>query len=127
MVRGLNKVQLIGNLGRDPELRHTAQGTAVATLSLAVNRARKGANGTPDEETEWFRVVLWERLAETAGEHLLKGQSVYVEGRLQSRRYTDREGVERTAIEVIAHELLMLGGRKEEPSATVSIDDEIPF
>ena len=126
MARGLNKVQIIGNLGRDPEMRYTGQGAAVTTFSVAVNRTRKGPDGATSEETEWFRVVLWDKLAETANEFLRKGNAVYVEGRLQSRKYTDKEGVERASIEVVAHELLMLGGRNEGQKAD-EFDDEVPF
>ena len=126
MTRGLNKVQIIGNLGRDPEMRYTGQGTAVTTFSVAVNRTRKGPDGATSEETEWFRVVLWEKLAETANEFLRKGNAVYVEGRLQSRKYTDKEGVERASIAIVAHELLMLGGRNEGQKAD-EFDDEVPF
>ena len=126
MVRGLNKVQIIGNLGRDPEMRYTPSGSAVTNFTVAVNRPRRGQDGNTIDETEWFRVVLWEKLAETANEYLRKGNSVYVEGRLQSRKYTDKEGVERTSIEVVAHELLMLGGRNEGQKAD-EFDDEVPF
>ncbi len=113
MARGLNRVQLIGHLGADPERRSTAGGQAVTTFRLAVNRHRRDPqSGQAVEETEWFRVVAWEKLAEIAGEYLRKGGQVYVEGRLQSRRYTDREGVERTAVEVVAGDLVLLSGRE---------------
>ena len=114
MVRGLNKAQLIGSLGRDPELRYTAAGAAVANVTVAVNRLRRGPDGSTVAQTEWFRVVLWDTLAETAVDHLCKGNAVFVEGRLQSRTYTDKEGAERTVVEVVAGELIMLGGHNTE-------------
>ena len=112
MARGLNRAQLIGHLGADPETRSTVAGQAVTTFRVAVNRTRRDPqSGQPVDDTEWFRVVAWEKLAEIAGEYLRKGGQVYAEGRLQSRRYTDREGVERTAVEVVAGDLVLLGGR----------------
>lgn len=116
MARGLNRVQIIGHLGRDPEMKYAPSGAAVTNFTVAVNRVRRDAGGGNVEETEWFRVVAWERLAETCDEHLRKGDRVYVEGRLQSRKYTDRDGVERTAVEVVASDLVMLGGRPDEAS-----------
>ncbi len=113
MARGLNKVQIIGNLGADPEMRFTPSGAAVTNFRVAVNRTRRGPDGNNVDETEWFRVVAWEKLAETCNEYLRKGNSVYVEGRLQSRKYTDRDGVERTSVEIVANEMIMLGGRGE--------------
>lgn len=109
--RGLNKVMIIGNLGRDPELRYTQNGKAVASFSVAVGRVGRDPQGERVDETEWFRVVAWERLGETCGEFLKKGAKVYIEGRLQSRKYQDRDGQERTAVEVVAQEMLMLDGR----------------
>ncbi len=105
-------MQIIGHLGRDPETRSTAGGQAVTTFTVAVNRTRRGPDGTASDDTEWFRVVAWEKLAEIAGEYLRKGGQVYVEGRLQSRKYTDRGGIERTAVEVVASDLVLLGGRE---------------
>ena len=111
MPRGLNKVMIIGNLGHAPELRYTAGGQAVTSLSVAVNRLGRDQAGTRVEVTEWFRVVAWERLAETCAEYLTKGARVFVEGRLQSRRHTGKDGVERTIVEVVATDLLMLDTR----------------
>jgi len=144
--RGLNKVQIIGNLGRDPEMRHTPSGKPVANFTVAVGRVGRDQAGERSEETEWFRVVAWEKLAETCGQYLKKGSKVYLEGRLQSRTYTDKDGVERTSVEVIASELLMLDGRPGgeaaeesagEPLATrpgtrptaaaTAEDDDLPF
>ncbi len=114
MARGLNKVQLIGHLGADPEMKYLPSGQAVTNFRIAVNRHRRDPqSGQAVEETEWFRIVAFDKLGEIAGEYLRKGQPCYVEGRLQSRRYTDREGVERTAVEVVASDLVLLGGRGE--------------
>ena len=117
MVRGLNKVQIIGNLGADPEMRNTAAGGAVTNFRVAVSRNRRGTDGSMVDETEWFRVVAFDsggyKLAEICHQFLRKGQTVYVEGRLQSRKYTDKEGVEKTSVEIVANEMIMLGGRDE--------------
>jgi single-strand DNA-binding protein len=113
MVRGLNKVQIIGNLGRDPEMRYTPSGSAVTNFTVAVNRPRRGQDGNMTDETEWFRVVLWDKLAETASEFLRKGRTVYIEGRLQSRKYTDKDGVEKTSVEIVGNEMILLGAREE--------------
>ncbi len=109
--RGLNKVQIIGNLGRDPELRSTPTGKPVANFTVAVSRVGRDAGGERTEETEWFRINAWDKLAETCAQYLKKGAKVYVEGRLQTRKYSDRDGVERTSVEVVANELLMLDSR----------------
>jgi len=109
----LNKVQIIGNLGRDPEVRYTPNGNAVCNVSVATTRAWKGKDsGEKQEETEWHRVVFYDRLAEIAGEYLKKGRSVYVEGRLKTRKWTDKEGKEQYTTEVIANEMQMLGSRE---------------
>ena len=117
MARGLNRVQIIGNLGADPEMRYTPGGQAVTNFRVAVNRTRRDQGGTTSEETEWFRVVAFDKLGEIADQYLRKGGQVYVEGRLQSRKYTDREGVERTAVEVVAGDLVLLGARRAEEEA----------
>ncbi len=118
MAKGLNKVQIIGNLGRDPEMRFTSQGTVITTISVAVSRSWKDKkDGTDHEETEWFRVVAWDKLGEICNQYLTKGSQVYFEGRLQTRKYTDREGVERYSTEVVATNMVMLGGRGERGSA----------
>ncbi len=106
---GVNKVILIGNLGRDPEIRYTTNGTAVVNLSLATTRRYKGRDGQQQEETEWHRVVMFSRLAEIAGEYLRKGSQVYIEGRLQTRSY-EKDGVTRYSTEIVANEMQMLGG-----------------
>jgi single-strand DNA-binding protein len=112
MARGLNKVLLIGNLGKDPEMKYTPQGTAITTFSLAVSRNRKSPEGQAIDETEWFRVVAWERLAETCNEYLHKGSKVYIEGRLQTRKWTAQDGQERQMVEVVAQEMLLLDPRQ---------------
>ncbi len=108
----VNKVILIGNLGKDPEVRYTPSGAAICNLTIATSRVTKDkGSGERQEQTEWHRVVLFERLAEIAGEYLKKGKSVYIEGRLQTRKWTDKEGVERYSTEIVANEMTMLGGR----------------
>jgi single-strand DNA-binding protein len=104
----LNKIMLIGNLGKDPELQVTAEGTPFTRFSLAVNRSYTSASGEKVEETEWFNIVAWRQLAEICERYLHKGSKVYLEGRLSQRKYTDREGVARTSVEVIASEMEML-------------------
>lgn len=117
MARGLNKVQIIGNLGADPEMRYTPSGSAVTNFRVAVSRNRRGTDGNMIDETEWFRVVAWDsgsyKLAEICNEYLRKGHKVYVEGRLQSRKYTDKDGIERTSVEIVATDMVMLSGREE--------------
>ncbi|HUP27526.1 MAG TPA: single-stranded DNA-binding protein [Chloroflexia bacterium] len=113
MARGLNKVMLIGNLGKDPEMKYTQQGTPITTFSVAVSRNRKGSDGQNKDETEWFRVVAWEKLAETCNEYLRKGSKVYIEGRLQTREYQGQDGQNRQSIEVVANEMLILDSRQQ--------------
>ena len=109
----VNKVILIGNLGRDPEVRYTANGAAICNITLATSRQWKAKEtGEKQEETEWHRVVFYDRLAEIAGEYLKKGKSIYVEGRLKTRKWTDKEGAEKYTTEIIAQEMTMLGGRE---------------
>ena len=108
----VNKVILIGNLGRDPEVRYTPSGSAVCNVTLATSRSWKSKeSGEKVEETEWHRVVFYDRLAEIAGEYLKKGRSIYVEGRMKTRKWTDKDGAEKYTTEVIAQEMNMLGGR----------------
>jgi single-strand DNA-binding protein len=113
MPRGLNKVMLIGNLGKDPEMRYTPSNMAVTTFSVAVSRSWRTPEGENREETEWFRIVAWQKLAETCNEYLRKGMRVYIEGRLQTRKWTDKENQERYSTEVIANEMVMLSGRED--------------
>ncbi len=109
----VNKVILLGNLGRDPETRYTTGGDAVTNLRIATSEQWKDKNGEKQEKTEWHQVVLFGRQAEIAGEYLKKGRSVYIEGRLQTRKYTDKEGVEKYSTEIVADRMQLLGGRGE--------------
>jgi single-strand DNA-binding protein len=111
MSKGLNKVQIIGRLGRDPEMRYTPQGAPVTNFSVATGGKWTDRNGNERDDTEWFRIEAWNRLAETCNQYLSKGKEVYIEGRLKTRRYTDRDGNERTSVEVVANDMVMLGGR----------------
>jgi len=113
MSRGLNKVQIIGHLGRDPEMRYTPSGRPVTTFTVAVSRSWNTVDGERHNETEWFNVVAWGNLAEICKQYLNKGQQVYIEGRLQTRRWDDKEGTKHTSVEVVANEMMMLGERRE--------------
>ncbi len=108
----VNKVILLGNLGRDPEVRYAPSGAAVCNVSIATTRQWKDKSGERKEETEWHRVVFYDRLAEIAGEYLKKGRPVYVEGRLKYGKYTDKDGVERYTTDIIATEMQLLAGRE---------------
>ena len=143
--RGINKVILVGNLGADPEVRHMPSGGAVANISLATTDSWKDrGTGERQERTEWHRVVFFNRLAEIAGEYLRKGSAVYVEGRLQTRKWQDQSGQDRYSTEIVANELQMLGGgsqggastsrpARQAPSAphqapaVDDFDDDLPF
>ena len=109
----VNKVILLGNLGRDPETRYTTGGDAVCNLSIATSEQWKDKNGEKQERTEWHRVVLFGRQAEIAGEYLKKGRSVYIEGRLQTRKYTDKDGVEKYSTEIVGDRMQLLGGGRD--------------
>jgi single-strand DNA-binding protein len=112
MARGINKVILIGNLGADPEVRYTAGGSAVANIRLATAESWKDKQtGEMQERTEWHRVVFFSRLAEIVGEYLKKGSHVYIEGRLQTRKWQDKDGNDRYSTEIVANDMQMLGGR----------------
>ncbi len=115
--RSLNKVQLIGNLTRDPELRYTPQGTAVCTFGLATNRSWTTEVGEKREETEFHRIVAWNKLAELCSQLLFKGRKVYVEGRLQTRTWTAQDGSQRQATEVVIEEMIILDSRQAEGEA----------
>ena len=114
----MNKIMLIGNLGKDPEMNYTPSGVAVTKFSLAVNRITKSSTGEREKETEWFNIVAWRQLAETCNTYLHKGSKVYIEGRLQQRKYTDRNGIERTAIDVIANDMEMLTPKSEQSGSS---------
>ena len=138
MSRGLNKVMIIGHLGRDPEMRYTPSGRPVTTFSTAVSRTWNSSDGERHSETEWFKVVAWGNLAEICKKYLTKGQQVYIEGRLQTRQWEDKEGQKRTSVEVVANEMMMIGDRRDKSSSQAEetpdaetppqIDeDEFPF
>ncbi len=138
MSRGLNKVMVIGHLGKDPEMRYTPSGRPVTTFSIAVSRSWNTADGERRTETEWFNIVAWGNLAEICKQYLNKGQQVYVEGRLQTRRWEDKEGQKHTSVEVVANEMMMLGDRRDnnktqesdqedEGPEPVADEDEFPF
>lgn len=136
-----NKCILVGNLGRDPELRYTPQGTPVASFSMATNERRKDKTGEMQDHTTWFRVTLWGRMAETAAQYLVKGRPVYIEGRLRVEEWTDRDGKARHTLEVHATDMQFIGGNSNEGersrAAAASggaaaapgdaFDDDIPF
>jgi single-strand DNA-binding protein len=106
-----NRIIVVGNLGRDPELRYTAQGTPVCSFSVATNERRKDRNGEMQDHTTWFRITLWNRLAETASQYLQKGRQVYIEGRLRVEEYIDRDGKPRHSLEVFATDMQFIGTR----------------
>lgn len=109
--RGVNKVILIGNLGQDPEVRYTPNGVAIANLRLATSESWKGQDGQVQERTEWHRIVMYRRLAEIAGEYVKKGSKLYIEGKLQTRKWQDKDGQDRYTTEIVADEMQMLDGR----------------
>lgn len=139
----VNKVILIGNIGKDPETRYMSNGEAVTNITLATTDTWKDKNGEKQEKTEWHRVTMYRKLAEIAGKYLKKGQSVYIEGRLETRKWTDKQGVERYTTDIIASDMKMLGskqtssadshdepGRSSQPSTGTGFDDMedyIPF
>ena len=134
MARGLCKLQVIGNVGRDAELKYTPEGKARTEFSMAVNQGRRKPDGSTAEETLWLRVICWSKLAEIADLYVKKGTKVYVEGRLQIRTFTGRDGKERTAVEVVASDMVLLSARDEarEPAAVGArtafvADDDVPF
>jgi single-strand DNA-binding protein len=119
--RGVNKAIIIGNLGTDPELRETTNGTPVCRLSIATSEQWKDkTTGEPREETEWHRIVLWQRLAEIAAQYLQKGSRVYVEGKLQTRKWTDQQGMERFTTEIRADNMQMLDGGNSPPAKSAA-------
>jgi len=135
--RSVNKVTLIGNLGKDPELRYTSSGVAVATFSLATNESWKDPDGNLQERTQWHNIVAWRKLAEICGEFLKKGAKVYLEGRLQYRNYDDKNGVKRYVTEIVMDEMVMLDSKGATPSsepgmspsqsAPTEKSDDLPF
>ncbi|RLC61670.1 MAG: single-stranded DNA-binding protein [Chloroflexi bacterium] len=131
MARGLNKVMVIGHVGRDPEMRYMPSGRPVTSFSVATTRSWTNAEGERREETEWFNVVAWGNLAEICKQHLRKGQQVYIEGRLQTRSWEDQEGRKRFRTELVANEMILLGSRRgassEAIEATAGSGEEFPF
>lgn len=127
MTRGLNKVMIIGNLGRDPEMRYTPSGKPVTSFSVASSRNWRTSGGEQREETEWFNVVAWGTLAEICNHHLSKSQQVYIEGRLQTRSWEDENGQRHFRTEVVANEMIILGNRgnfrKRDSDSNVELDD----
>jgi single-strand DNA-binding protein len=112
MARGVNKVILVGNLGKDPEMKYTASGAAIANITIATSESwNDKQTGEKQEKTEWHRVVFFRRLAEIAGEYLRKGSQVYIEGKLQTRKWQDQNGQDRYTTEIVANEMQMLGSR----------------
>jgi single-strand DNA-binding protein len=130
MARDLNKVQMTGRLGADPEMRYTPQGHAVTTFRAASNRSWRTADGETHEDTEWFRVVAWNKLAEICHQWLTKGSRVYVEGRMQTRQWQDQDGQARYQTEVIAADIIILDSRRDTmptpPDETPVTIDEMP-
>jgi single-strand DNA-binding protein len=131
---GLCKAMIIGNLGRDPEMRYTPTGKPVTSFSVAVNRVYNSAEGERKEETEWFRVSAWNKLAETCSQYLRKGSKVYVEGRLRTRTWEGQDGQKRLDLEVIATDMIILDSKAKTESGDVSMEehggsdlDQIPF
>jgi len=110
----VNKVILVGNLGKDPELRYTPSGAAVATFSLATTERYKDRDGNRQEKTEWHNIVAWRQLAEICGKYLHKGKQIYIEGKIQTRSYDDRDGNKRYITEIVADQMQMLGSRDEQ-------------
>lgn len=129
MAKDLNKVMLTGYLGADPEMRYTPQGSAVTTFRVASSRRWRSADGVDHDDTEWFRIVAWEKLGEICNQYLTKGTRVYIEGRLQTRKWQDQNGQDRYITEVIANDMIILSPRADRPSSSVDYDapvDEAP-
>ena len=127
MSRGLNKVMLIGNLGRDPEMRYTPSGRPVTTFTLFITRSWNTSDGEKRSDVEKFNIITWGNLAEICNQYLVKGQQVYVEGRLQTRHWENKDGVKHATVEVVANEMVMLGDKKETYSSSSenSSDEEV--
>lgn len=128
MAKSLNKAMLIGNLGKDPELRYTASGVAVATFTIATNESWKDQDGNLQERTEWHNIVAWRKLAEICGEWLKKGKKVYLEGRIQTRSYDDKNtGAKKYITEIVAENMIMLdGGRGAQSEAPAAAGGAMP-
>ena len=124
MTRGLNKVLIIGRVGRDPEMRYTPSGRPVTTFSVGTSRTWSTADGEKHTETEWFNVVAWSNLAEICKQYLVRERLVYIEGRLQTRHWEDQDGNRHSATEIVANEMIMLDDRRESSSTSEYKDDE---
>lgn len=140
MSNSVNKVILVGRLGKDPEVKYTQGGTAIARFSLATDEVWKDQSGEKQQKTEWHNIVAWNKLAEICGQYLAKGRLVYIEGRLQTRSWEDKEGNKRTTTEIRADNMVMLGGKPDEARAEKShsttpdnpadpeiTDNDVPF
>lgn len=138
MSRGVNKVILVGHLGQDPEIKNASSGSAIANISLATSESWKNkTTGSKEEKTEWHRVVFFGKLAEIVGQYVKKGQQIYIEGRLQTRKWQDQSGQDRYTTEIVANEMQMVGGSQERASNSGAqsnlqpehdpFDDDIPF
>ena len=124
----VNRATIIGNLGNDPEIRYSSGGDAIANLIIATTDNWKDKNGDKQEKTEWHRVTMFGKLAEICGEYLKKGSQVYIEGKLQTRKWTDKSNIERYTTEIVADRMQMLGSNKRnDVSRNDDIDDDIPF
>ena len=124
MSRGLNKVLIIGRVGRDPEMRYTPSGRPVTTFSVGASRTWNTSDGERHTETEWFNVVAWSNLAEICKQYLFKGSLVYIEGRLQSRHWEDNEGHRHSSVEIVANEMIMLDERREDSHENENVSEE---
>lgn len=132
MSRGLNKVMIIGFLGREPEMRYTPSGRPVTTFSIGASRSWKTQDGSSQSETEWFNIVTWGNLADICKQHLYKGQQVYIEGRLRTRSWDDSSGQRHTSTEIVANEMIILGNRRDNsgsPAEKIAAegDEDIPL
>lgn len=129
MSRGLNKAMIIGNLGGDPEMRYTPSGKPLTKFQLASNRNWISAEGERKTETEWFTIIAWGKLAEICNQYLTKGQQVYIEGRIHTRKWKDEGGNSHSSVEITAQEMLMVGGRSDdsEPEDGPEVDPEEDF
>jgi single-strand DNA-binding protein len=122
MTRGLNKVMIIGRVGRDPEMRYTPSGRPVTTFSIGTSRTWNTSEGERRNETEWFNVVSWSNLAEICKQYLIKDRLVYIEGRLQTRHWDDQEGQKHSATEIVATEMIMLDDRRDSSQTITDLD-----
>jgi single-strand DNA-binding protein len=122
MNRGLNKAQIIGTVGREPEMRYTPSGRPVTTFSVGVARSWSSSDGEKHSEVEWFNIVAWRNLAEICKQYLSKDRLVYIEGRLQIRQWEDHEGIKRSSVEIVANEMILLDTRHDDKETYIDID-----